>query len=78
MTRLYLHGISKSFDVVKALSNVDLLLFPGEVHTIAAEIGPGKSTPLRILGGVLQPDEGKIQVDGLIQEFPNVRSAMRF
>jgi rhamnose transport system ATP-binding protein len=77
MTRVYMHGISKSFDVVKALSNVDLLLFPGEVHTIAGENGSGKSTLLRILGGVLQPDEGKIQVDGLIQEFPSVRSAMR-
>ncbi len=70
-------GISKAFGPVQALNDVQLTLYPGEIHTLAGENGSGKSTLLRILGGVIRPDEGRITVDGVEQDFPNVRSAMR-
>ena len=62
---LEMHGISKTFPGVKALSHVDLRLQAGEVHVIAGENGAGKSTLMKILTGVFHADPGgTIQVEG--------------
>ena len=76
--RVQMSGISKTFGAVQALNNVRLTLHPGEIHTIAGENGSGKSTLLKILGGVIQPDAGTIAIEGTIQTFPDVRTAMNF
>jgi len=52
-------GISKSFPGVRALSNVSLTLYAGEVHALCGENGAGKSTLMKILSGVYQANEGK-------------------
>ena len=70
--------ISKRFDAVQALADVNLELRPGEVHTIAGENGSGKSTLLKILGGVIKPDEGQIFVAGEEKTFNSVRDAMKY
>ena len=57
-------NISKSFPGVKALSNVSLEFYPGEVLAIMGENGAGKSTLMKILAGVQQPDEGQIILNG--------------
>lgn len=57
-------NISKRFDGVRALENVDLRLKAGEVHALMGENGAGKSTLMKILLGIYQPDEGKILVQG--------------
>lgn len=61
---LELRGISKQFPGVKALSDVGLRLFPGEVHTLMGQNGAGKSTLIKVLTGVYTPDRGTISLGG--------------
>ncbi|MCL1992841.1 MAG: sugar ABC transporter ATP-binding protein [Spirochaetes bacterium] len=61
---LELRGVSKSFPGVKALSDVRFDLKPGEVHALMGENGAGKSTFIKIITGVHQPDSGEIFIAG--------------
>jgi rhamnose transport system ATP-binding protein len=58
--RLTLSGISKSFPGVRALDNVSLSLYPGQVTALIGENGAGKSTLVKIMTGIYQPDAGTI------------------
>jgi len=49
---LEMHGITKTFPGVKALSDVDLDVRAGEIHAICGENGAGKSTLMKVLSGV--------------------------
>ena len=60
-----LRGITKRFGPVEVLSDVDLSLHAGRVHSLAGENGAGKSTLVKILGGIHQPDSGRILKDGI-------------
>jgi monosaccharide-transporting ATPase len=57
-------GISKEFPGVKALSDVDFRMLPGEVHALMGENGAGKSTLIKVLTGVYDIDQGQITLDG--------------
>ena len=57
---LRMSGIHKAFVGVKALDDVDLRLFPGEVHALMGENGAGKSTLIKVLTGVYDIDAGEI------------------
>ncbi|SMX48021.1 sugar ABC transporter ATP-binding protein [Maliponia aquimaris] len=59
---LRLENIGKSFPGVRALDNVSFTVMPGEVHALMGENGAGKSTSMKVLGGIYQPDEGSIYV----------------
>ncbi|HEU4843688.1 MAG TPA: ATP-binding cassette domain-containing protein, partial [Burkholderiaceae bacterium] len=61
---LELRGICQSFPGVKALNDVALRLYPGEVHTLMGQNGAGKSTLIKVLTGVYTPDQGEILLDG--------------
>lgn len=61
---LALSGIHKAFPGVKALSDVSLRLFPGEVHALMGQDGAGKSTLIKVLTGLYAPDAGTITLDG--------------
>ncbi|HLO94481.1 MAG TPA: sugar ABC transporter ATP-binding protein [Burkholderiaceae bacterium] len=61
---LELSGIHKSFPGVKALTDVSLRLFPGEVHALMGQNGAGKSTLIKVLTGLYQPEVGTIALDG--------------
>ncbi|WMS41369.1 sugar ABC transporter ATP-binding protein [Acuticoccus sp. MNP-M23] len=60
---LRLEGITKTFPGVRALDDVSFSVLPGEVHALMGENGAGKSTLMKCLGGVYQPNGGKIIVD---------------
>lgn len=74
---LSLRGISKSFPGVKALQGVQLDLYPGQVTALVGENGAGKSTIVKVLTGIYQPDEGTIAVDGVVTPFPTPDAAAR-
>lgn len=57
-------NLSKSFPGVRALSNVSVAIYPGEIHALVGENGSGKSTFAKILSGVYQPDAGEILYQG--------------
>jgi len=72
---LSLSGVSKRFPGVRALHNVQLSLRPGEVMALLGENGAGKSTIVKILTGIYQPDEGEIRIDGQPVHFHGPRDA---
>ena len=61
---LQLSHIAKSFGPVHALRDVSFELRAGEIHALAGENGAGKSTTMKIVDGILQPDRGDIRIDG--------------
>ena len=61
---LQLSRIAKSFGPIKALRDVSFELRAGEIHALAGENGAGKSTTMKIVDGILQPDRGEIRIDG--------------
>ncbi len=61
---LRLIDINKSYPGVRALSRVSLTVNRGEVLALIGENGAGKSTLMKILGGVVKPDQGTIEIDG--------------
>ena len=72
---LALEGVTKTFPGVRALSEVNLELHPGQVTALVGENGAGKSTVVKILTGIYQPDGGVIKVDGQPVRFPTAQDA---
>ena len=68
---LQMSKISKRFPGVKALDAVSLEVKKGEVHALVGENGAGKSTLMKILNGLLQPDEGEIFLNGQLVRIKN-------
>jgi simple sugar transport system ATP-binding protein len=62
---------------VTANHDVSLDLAPGEIHALVGENGAGKTTLMRVLYGLLQPDAGRIEVDGRAMRFRHPADAMR-
>src|SRR3546814_7240462 len=62
--RLEVKGISKRFPGVLANDRVDFTVLPGEIHALLGENGAGKSTLVKIIYGVLHPDEGALLWNG--------------
>ena len=68
-------AICKHFGAVTALDTVDFVLRPGEVHALLGENGAGKSTLMRVLAGLLVPDDGVVHVEGERAEIMSPRDA---
>ena len=63
--KIILQNICKSFGKKKVLQNVSLEVFPGESLAIIGGSGVGKSVLIKIILGLIEPDEGSIVVDGI-------------
>ncbi|HEV2548360.1 MAG TPA: sugar ABC transporter ATP-binding protein [Stellaceae bacterium] len=60
---LALSAISKRYGGVRALDRVDFSCRRGEIHAVLGENGAGKSTLIKIIAGVVAPDEGSIALE---------------
>lgn len=76
--RVVIHGLSKSYGLVWALKQTDLVLQPGECVALLGPNGAGKSTLLRLLSALLYPTTGEVLIDGerLLQGSSPLRSSI--
>ncbi len=64
MSLLEVTGLTKRYGGVTALQGADLVVEAGRIHAVLGENGAGKSTLIKILAGVVAPDEGRMLLDG--------------
>ncbi len=72
---LTMTGVSKRYGGVTALKEADLAVTSGRIHAVLGENGAGKSTLIKIMAGVLAPDEGTIALDGNAVSFATPAAA---
>jgi monosaccharide-transporting ATPase len=77
MPLLSARGLTKTFPGVKALDHVDFDLEAGEIHALLGENGAGKSTFIKLVTGVAQPDEGAVTLGGVDIRPQNPSDALR-
>ncbi len=70
-----LQGIKRRFGLIQALSGADLDLYCGEVHGVLGANGAGKSTLFNVLGGLVSPDSGGIEIEGSSVKLRSPRDA---
>jgi rhamnose transport system ATP-binding protein len=68
-------GISKHFEAVRALDDVSFELAPGEIHALVGENGAGKSTLVGVITGLIVPDAGTVEINGMAVRFRNPMEA---
>ncbi|WP_227322534.1 ATP-binding cassette domain-containing protein [Acidisoma silvae] len=73
---LSLHGISKHFGAVSALTDIELDVHAGEVVALVGDNGAGKSTLVKILAGVHAPSAGRIAFQGREVTLPDPAAAL--
>jgi general nucleoside transport system ATP-binding protein len=77
LPRLELTGITKRFPGVLANDHVSFSVLPGEIHALLGENGAGKSTLVRMIYGIMQPDEGEIRWNGQPMTVANPKAARK-
>lgn len=70
-------NIYKNFGNIQALCGVSMNAYEGEVLAIVGDNGAGKSTLIKILSGVLQPDEGTFEIGGMSYDGLNTKRAIQ-
>ncbi len=64
ISALELRGVTKNFGGKQAVAGLDLSIVRGEFYALLGANGAGKTTSLRMIAGLLQPDSGSIRVLG--------------
>lgn len=73
---IQMKNIVKEFPGVKALTDVNLEFYPGEVHALLGENGAGKSTLIKIISGIYKKNAGIMYFDEQECDFENARQAL--
>jgi ribose transport system ATP-binding protein len=63
--RFCARNVGKSFGGTRVLEDVSLELEAGSVHAVLGENGAGKSTLMKIIAGIVRPDAGSLELDGV-------------
>jgi energy-coupling factor transport system ATP-binding protein len=71
----YTYGLGRPY-AVRALRGVSLALEPGTLTLLVGATGSGKSTLMRVMAGLLKPDEGRALLDGTVMEPGTARGAV--
>lgn len=66
MPEIVLQGVTKRFGVVTAVEDLTARIFDREFFVVVGPTGCGKTTLLRLLAGLIQPDRGQIYFDGVV------------
>jgi ribose transport system ATP-binding protein len=74
---LELIDVSKRYGGVRALEKARFACAPGRIHALLGENGAGKSTLIKIMAGVVHPDEGRIVLEGSERRFAHPQEAVR-
>jgi branched-chain amino acid transport system ATP-binding protein len=61
---LRLDGLTKQFGGLTVSDQVDLAIAPGELHAVIGPNGAGKTTLINQISGLIEPDHGRILLDG--------------
>ena len=61
---LEINDISKSYPGVVANKSINMNIKEGEIHAVLGENGAGKSTLVKIIYGLVQPDDGSMMFNG--------------
>ena len=61
---LTIRGLTKSFPGIRAVDGISFDVYPGEIFGLVGPDGAGKTTTLRMLAGVMPPDQGSATVAG--------------
>ena len=70
-----MEGVSKRYGGVRALEEAGLRVEAGRIHAVLGENGAGKSTLIKIMAGVVQPDQGVMQFEERTVAFPTPKAA---
>lgn len=62
---LEIRGLRKKYGNFQALDGLDLEIPKGELFGFVGPNGAGKTTTLKIVAGLLAPDEGEVRIDGV-------------
>jgi len=68
-----IHGLSFSYDGERVIEDADLVVERGEFATVVGPNGGGKTTLLKLILGLLQPDSGSVEVFGMRPELARAR-----
>jgi len=75
MPLFVMQGVSKRYGGVRALQDAQLAIEAGRIHAVLGENGAGKSTLIKIMAGVVAPDEGRMLFDGQPVSFASPAAA---
>ena len=73
---LQLIDVSKRYGGVRALERARFACASGRIHALLGENGAGKSTLIKMMAGVVQPDEGRIVLQGQERRFTHPQDAV--
>ncbi|SEF83048.1 ABC transporter ATP-binding protein [Marinobacterium lutimaris] len=75
--RLTLRRITKIYPGCVANDSIDLNIEPAEIHALLGENGAGKSTLMKVIYGLVKPDQGEVLWDGMPVEIKDPAQARK-